>query len=233
MCAEIDIIKCDIRAREYISLNVAGKALRRNSRVGGILCISSDRYNRRHSVRQEEPLPRVTSVRMVVMKSVYDFKVQDIGEKDFPLDRFKGRCLLIVNTASNCSFTPQYEELEQLYRRYRHRGFVLLAFPSNDFLHQEPGTNEEIKRFVKSEFRVTFPMFSKIRVKGPLAHPLFKWLTDKTANPQYGKLIGWNFEKFLINRHGEVAGRFDSEVKPLSKQITDGVENALSDAENK
>ncbi len=163
------------------------------------------------------------------MNSVYDFVVDDINEKEFPLARFKGRCILIVNTASKCGFTPQYEELEELYRSYRHRGFIVAAFPSNDFLHQDPGTNQEIKQFVKREFHVTFPMFAKIRVKGPLAHPLFKWLTDRQKNPLFGKLIGWNFEKFLIDRQGQVIARFESEVKPTSKQICDAVEETLSD----
>lgn len=162
------------------------------------------------------------------MSAIYDFAVQDIDGKDFSLKKLKGRCLLVVNTASKCGFTEQYEELEKIYREYRHRGLVVLGFPSNDFLHQEPGTNEEIKAFVKKEFRVSFPMFSKIRVKGPLAHPLYQWLTNKLENPLFGKQIGWNFEKFLVNRDGEVVGRFESRVRPASKQLTDAVEEQLN-----
>ena len=168
-----------------------------------------------------------------MINSVYDFVVNDINEKEFPLERFKGRCVLMVNTASKCGFTPQYEELEQLYRKYRHRGFIVAAFPSNDFLHQDPGTNEEIKKFVKREFHVTFPMFAKIRVKGPLAHPLYKWLTDRKKNPIFGKLIGWNFEKILIDGHGQVIARFDSEVKPTSKLVCDAVEDTLNNKQPK
>ena len=161
-------------------------------------------------------------------QSVYDFTMKDIEGKDVPLSQFKGKVLLLVNTASKCGFTPQYEGLEKLYKTYQDRGLVILGFPANNFLWQEPGTDGEIKQFCSIKFGVTFPMFSKISVKGKDQHPLYAFLTDEKANPGFGGAISWNFNKFLVGRDGKVVGRFGSKVEPGSKELIEAVEKALA-----
>lgn len=148
--------------------------------------------------------------------SFYDFKVKDIDGKIVDLAKFKGKTVLVVNTASQCGYTPQYEGLEKLYNEYHARGFEVLGFPSNDFGAQEPGSNKEIKAFCTQRYRVTFPMFSKGPVKGANKQELFHFLTDHA--PQKGE-IKWNFEKFLIAPDGEVVGRFGSSVTPDSTEL--------------
>lgn len=162
-----------------------------------------------------------------VHQSVYDFAMKDIEGKEVALSQFKGKVLLLVNTASKCGFTPQYEGLEKLYKTYRDKGLVILGFPANNFLWQEPGTDGEIKQFCSIKFGVTFPMFSKISVKGKDQHPLYAFLTDEKANPGFGGAITWNFNKFLVGRDGKVVGRFGSKVEPGSKELVDAVEKAL------
>lgn len=148
--------------------------------------------------------------------SFYDFKVKDIDGKIVDLAKFKGKALLVVNTASQCGYTPQYEGLEKLYDEYHAQGFEILGFPSNDFGAQEPGSNKEIKAFCTERYRVTFPMFSKGPVKGVNKQELFHFLTDHA--PQKGE-IKWNFEKFLITPNGQVVGRFGSSVTPDSAEL--------------
>ncbi len=156
--------------------------------------------------------------------SVLTHKVKDIDGKDVDLADYKGKVVLIVNTASKCGLTPQYEGLEALYKKYKDKGFVILAFPANEFGKQEPGTNSEIKEFCKDNYSVSFPLFSKIVVKGDGIHPLYKQLTSA---PGYSGEIGWNFAKFLLNRDGEIIGRFDPREKPDSDKIVEAVEKAL------
>jgi glutathione peroxidase len=143
------------------------------------------------------------------------------------LAKFKGKVVLIVNVASRCGFTPQYAGLEALYHKYKDRGFVVLGFPANNFLSQEPGTNQAIKAFCSTKYHVTFPMFAKVSVKGADKTPLYQFLTDKAANPSTAGAIGWNFAKFLADRNGKVIARFASKVTPESAELIDAVEAAL------
>jgi len=163
-------------------------------------------------------------------QSVYDFAMKDIDGKESSLALYKGKVLLIVNTASKCGFTGQYEGLERLYKTYKDQGLVVLGFPANNFLWQEPGNDGEIKQFCSLKFGVTFPMFSKISVKGKNQAPLYAFLTDEKANPGFGGAITWNFNKFLIGRDGKVLGRFGSKVEPESKELLQAVEKALAAA---
>jgi glutathione peroxidase len=154
----------------------------------------------------------------------HDFAARTAAGGTLPLGKYRGRALLVVNTASRCGFTPQYAALETLYRRYRARGFVVLAFPANNFLHQEPGSDAEIQKFCSSTYDVTFPVFAKLSVRGRDIAPLYAWLTRETPFP--GE-IGWNFTKFVIAPDGRVLARFDSGTDPLSKRVTDVIEGAL------
>jgi len=156
--------------------------------------------------------------------NVLSHKVKDIDGKDVDLAEYKGKVVLIVNTASKCGLTPQYESLEVLYKKYKDKGLVVLAFPANEFGKQEPGSNSDIKEFCKDNYSVSFPLFSKIVVKGDGIHPLYKQLTSA---PGYSGEIGWNFAKFLLNRDGEIIGRFDPREKPDSDKIVEAIEKAL------
>jgi glutathione peroxidase len=159
--------------------------------------------------------------------SVHDFTLDALNGTPTPLANFKGKVLLIVNVASQCGFTPQYEGLQALYVKYKGQGLVIAGFPANNFGGQEPGTNVEIGAFCRSKYGVTFPMFSKISVAGPDKAPLYQFLTDQTANPKTGGEIQWNFTKFLVDRNGHVIQRFDSEVEPDSTEIVSAIEAAL------
>ena len=161
--------------------------------------------------------------------SVLDFKVKDIDGNEVKLRKYKGSVLLIVNTASKCGYTPQYQSLEATYNKYKDKRFFVLGFPSNNFGDQEPGTDAEIKEFCTSKYNVTFPMFAKISVKGEGQDPLYAYLTDLKINPVYGGVITWNFNKFLINRKGEIIGRFSSKQTPDSPEVTAAIETALED----
>jgi len=162
--------------------------------------------------------------------SVLDAKVKDIDGKDVDLSRYKGEVLLIVNTASQCGYTPQYKGLESVYEKYKDKGFEVLAFPANEFGAQEPGTDAEIKTFCTTKYNVTFPVFSKIVVKGAGSHPLYKFLTNQETNPKFAGEIPWNFTKFLVNRKGEVIARFKPGDKPESAEVTSAIEKALAEA---
>ena len=161
------------------------------------------------------------------MTNIYDFTMRDIDGKEVSLSAFQGKVLLIVNVASKCGFTGQYAGLEKLYTTYTNRGFVVLGFPANDFLGQEPGTEAEIKSFCTLTYGVTFPMFAKISVKGKGMHPLYEYLTAKETNPKFGGAISWNFNKFLIGRDGMIVGRFGSRTKPDDNELVAAVEQAL------
>ena len=157
-------------------------------------------------------------------KNIYDITVKDMDGKDVQLSDYKGKVLLIVNVASHCGYTPQYEGLEKMYETYKDKGFEILAFPSNDFGEQEPGTNEEIKQFCESKYNVSFKLFDKVKVLGDGKTPLYERL-DNNA-PVTGE-VGWNFEKFLIDKNGNIVGRFKSKVKPDSDELISAVTTEL------
>jgi glutathione peroxidase len=161
-------------------------------------------------------------------KSMYEFTMKDIDGKPVKLDAYKGKVVMIVNVASKCGFTPQYEGLEAIYEKYKDRGFVILGFPANNFLSQEPGTDAEIKEFCSSKYKVTFPMFAKISVKGADQHPLYTFLTNKQSNPGFDGEISWNFNKFLTDRDGKIIARFGSKDTPEGEAVTAAIEKALA-----
>lgn len=148
--------------------------------------------------------------------NLYSFECKTIDAEIISLDKFKDQVLLIVNTASKCGFTPQYQGLEDLYLEFREKGFSVLGFPCNQFGHQEPGNEEDIKSFCDLNFKTTFPMFSKIEVNGNNTHPLYQWLKKEAPGILGTERIKWNFTKFLINRKGEVIKRFGSKDNPES-----------------
>lgn len=154
-------------------------------------------------------------------RTVYEFTMNSIDKKPVPLADFKGKVLLIVNVASRCGFTPQYEGLEALYKKYKDQGLVVLGFPANDFLWQEPGDEKQIKEFCQLEYGVTFPMFSKIHVKGGDIAPLYKYLTDAKGD------VSWNFNKFLIDREGKPVELFGSKTKPDDPKLVGRIEELL------
>ena len=157
----------------------------------------------------------------------YTFEVETIGGTLTNLAPYQGKVALVVNVASKCGFTKQYAGLQRLYETYRERGLVLLGFPSNDFLGQEPGSNAEIQQFCTLTFGVTFPLFAKIRVKGADKHPLYAWLTDGSLHPGLGGEISWNFNKFLIGRDGKPVARFGSRTAPDAPELIEAIEKAL------
>jgi glutathione peroxidase len=159
--------------------------------------------------------------------TIYSFKLKDIDGWPIALSRYEGKVLLVVNVASECRFTDQYANLQRLYMKYREQGFVVLGFPANNFGRQEPGTDAEIKEFTSHQFNIMFPLFSKISVKGKDIHPLYKCLTSPQTSGEFGGPITWNFNKFLIDRHGKTIARFPSEIDPLDPRITQAVEAAL------
>ncbi len=161
------------------------------------------------------------------IRSIYDFTMVDINGTEVPLANFSGKVLLVVNVASRCGYTYQYEGLEKLYETYRDSGFVILGFPANNFLHQEPGSNREILEFCTSEYGVYFPMFAKISVKGKDQDPLYRYLTDEKIHPETGGAITWNFNKFLVDRQGRIVGRFGTKTEPLAPELTDSIEKHL------
>jgi len=175
--------------------------------------------------------------------NVYDFKAVDIDGEEVNFSQYQGKVLIIVNTASKCGFTPQYQGLEKIYQKYRDQGFEILGFPSNQFSEQEPGTNKDVKSFCELNYGVTFPLFEKTDVRGETAHPLFKYLTDQKEfkgfdpNHEIGKILGpmladkypeilegdgvkWNFTKFLVDKKGNVIDRFESSTEPEDMEST-------------
>ncbi len=160
-------------------------------------------------------------------KNIFAFTMTDIDGKAIPLASYEGKVLLLVNVASKCGQTPQYKDLEALYRKYKDQGLVILGFPANNFLGQEPGTDAEIKAFCSTTYDVTFPMFSKISVKGEDQHPLYRYLTSDSTNPKFAGQVKWNFTKYLVDRTGNIVGKFGSTVKPMSEEIVGAIEAAL------
>ncbi len=160
-----------------------------------------------------------------IAQSIYDFKVKTMQGSYKNLADYKGQVLLIVNTASHCGFTPQYAGLEKLYERYKARGFIVLAFPANDFLGQEPGDDNTIKQFCELTYKTSFPLFSKISVRGPQMAPLYQYLTTASG---FNGSVTWNFNKFLVDRQGRVIARFGSKTDPMDPQLEEDVLRALA-----
>ncbi|MCW5976927.1 MAG: glutathione peroxidase [Bryobacteraceae bacterium] len=160
--------------------------------------------------------------------SVHEFTLNSIDGRPTPLAEYTGKTALLVNVASKCGYTPQYQGLEALYKKYKDQGFVVLGFPANNFGAQEPGTNEEIKSFCTRTYNVTFPMFAKISVKGDDQAPLYQFLTDSQANPATGGDVKWNFTKFLVDGNGKVVARFESKVTPESPELVEAIEKTLA-----
>ena len=157
--------------------------------------------------------------KIISMKSsIYQFKVEGLSGDMIDFSKFKGKKILVVNTASKCGYTPQYSDLEKLYQKYSDK-LVIVGFPANNFASQEPGSNDEIKAFCTKNYGVTFPMAAKVSVKGEDMAPIFKWLTSKAENGVMDAEIKWNFTKFLLNENGELVAKFDSNVTPMSDEI--------------
>lgn len=177
--------------------------------------------------RTSQPSQAATKMTADQAKSVLDFTMLDIDGHAVPLSKYKGKVLLIVNVASKCGLTPQYEQLQEIYGKYHDRGFMVLGFPANDFRHQEPGDNQQIKAFCTKNYGVSFDMFSKIVVKGEGMHELYKFLTSPKTDPKYAGEIRWNFTKFLIGRSGQIVGRFEPRTKPDAPEVIGAIEKAL------
>lgn len=150
----------------------------------------------------------------------YDFEATKLNGKTVSMKEYQGKTIVIVNTASKCGFTPQYEGLEKLYQKYKDRGLVILGFPCNQFANQEPGSSKEIEEFCKVNYGVTFPLFEKIEVNGKNAHPIFKFLKSKLSGGIFGSRIKWNFTKFVINSKGVPVKRFSPNTKPEKMEKT-------------
>ncbi len=159
------------------------------------------------------------SAGLLFISTLYDFKVPSLDGSTIDFSKYKGKKVLIVNTASECGYTPQYADLEKLYEAHK-SSLVIVGFPANNFGGQEPGTNTEIKEFCKKNYGVTFPMAGKVSVKGDDIHPLFKWLTTKSENGVMDAEIKWNFTKFLLDEKGKLIAVFPSKVNPNSEEIT-------------
>lgn len=165
------------------------------------------------------------SISSFSQNSFYDFKVKDIDGKDFNFSQLKGHKLMLVNVASKCGYTPQYADLEALYKKYQDKGFIIVAFPANNFLKQEPGTDQEIKEFCSLNYGVTFPVMSKISVKGDDMHPVYHWLTEKVQNGVLDSNVKWNFQKYLIDENGNLVKKLNPGIDPMDDEITQWIES--------
>ena len=182
------------------------------------------------SFRLLVPLVLAVTVRAADGPGVLDYIPLSIDGKPAQLSAYRGKVLLIVNVASQSLFTAQYEGLEWLYQTYQGHGLVVLAFPSNDFGQEEPGADQEIRRFTVDKYKVTFPMFAKISLAGDHVAPLYQFLEDKQANPLTGGPVRWNFTKFLIGRDGKTIERFEPDVEPRAPELVNAIDKALSAA---
>lgn len=158
------------------------------------------------------------------IETIYQFKVEDIEGNQFDFNSLKGKKIMVVNTASKCGFTPQYADLQKLYEQYKDSGFVIVGFPANNFLWQEPGDNKEIASFCQRNYGVTFPMMAKISVKGSKKHPVYQFLTDKSQNGLEDSKVKWNFQKYLIDRDGHLSKVIPPKTNPFDKAIVDWIE---------
>lgn len=175
-----------------------------------------------------DAVPTVATYPRVKAPAALNFVLKDIDGNPVKLARYSGNVIMIVNVASKCGNTPQYAGLQKIYDKYKAKGFTILAFPANDFGKQEPGTEKEIKEFCAETYKVKFPLFSKITVKGDEQAPLYKFLTSKETDPKFPGDIEWNFAKFLINRKGEVVARFQPGVKPETADVVAAIEKELA-----
>jgi glutathione peroxidase len=182
--------------------------------ISTILLSCTVQANKNANMNTTEPTSVTTTA-----KSIYDFKVEALDGGTIDFSTFKGKKILIVNTASECGYTPQYEGLQKLYDTYKDK-LVIVGFPANNFGGQEPGTNTEIKEFCKKNYGVTFPMAAKISVKGDDMAPIYKYLTSKAENGILDAVVGWNFGKFLLDEKGTLLQYFPSKVTPMSEEIT-------------
>ena len=169
-------------------------------------------------------LMAMTSMHAKEKKSLYDYSAKTIDGREFSMEQLKGKKVLIVNTASECGLTPQYEDLQKLYEKYGGDGFEIIGFPSNDFMNQEPGNNEEIKNFCQVNYGVTFQMMEKIKVKGDDMHPVYRWLTNKDLNGVKNSNVRWNFQKYLIDENGRLVDFVAPRKKPDSEEIVQWLE---------
>ncbi len=170
-------------------------------------------------VKKKKKGSMVENAKVSMPKTIHEFVVKDINDKDYNLSKLKGKKVLIVNTASKCGLTPQYEKLEALYKQYGGDNFIIIGFPANNFMKQEPGSNEEIASFCQKNYGVTFPMMSKISVTGPDQHILYKWLTKKEYNGVADNEISWNFEKILIDEEGKYVKAIEPRTSPDDAEI--------------
>ncbi len=154
----------------------------------------------------------------------YDFKVKNLEGEEIDFAEFKGKKILVVNTASRCGYTSQYEDLQKLYLEYKEKGFTIIGFPANDFMHQEPGSDEKISNFCSRKYGVTFPMMTKIHVKGKNIHPVYQWLTLKELNGEMDSSVKWNFQKYMINEEGGLEGTLPPKTKPYDPGIIEWIE---------
>lgn len=180
--------------------------------LSALLCLGSRSY----SHEGERTVP-----------AALNFTMTDLSGKPSDLSRYQGKVVLFVNVASKCGYTKQYAGLQSLYKKYENDGFVIVGVPANEFGRQEPGSDSEIAEFCQKNYGVTFPMMSKVVVKGTGICPLYKFLTSKETNAKFAGDISWNFEKFLIGRNGDVVGRYKSKVDPLSEEMTKAIETEL------
>lgn len=170
----------------------------------------------------------VLSIMVILMgsisaQSIYEFTVEDIDGNEISLSQFKGKKIMIVNVASKCGLTPQYEQLEEVYQKYKDQNFIIIGFPANNFLKQEPGTNEEIKEFCSLNYGVTFPMMAKISVKGKDQAPLYNWLTSEELNGFKDSSVKWNFQKYLIDENGSLVHVINPKVSPDDEKIIEWI----------
>ena len=173
-------------------------------------------------------MPAAVAAEKYKPAGVLDFEMKSLTGKPIELKQYQGKVVLIVNVASQCGLTPQYEQLQKLYDKYSGKGLAVLGFPANEFGKQEPGTDGEIAQFCQKNYGVTFDMFSKVVVKGDGQCPLYQFLTSKETNPKFPGDIQWNFEKFLVNRQGEVIQRFAPPVRPDAPEVVSAIEAALA-----
>ena len=176
-----------------------------------------------------DAVPTTAGYPNVKVPAVLNFTLKDIDGKPVKLARYAGDVILLVNVASKCGNTPQYAGLEKIYEKYKDKGFTILAFPANDFGKQEPGDEKTIKEFCEATYKVKFPMFSKIVVKGEEQDPLYKFLTSKETDPKFAGDIEWNFAKFLVNRKGEIIARIPARTKPTNPETVALIEKALAE----
>ena len=186
----------------------------------GILIISSCK----NQAQNQAIIAETSKTETMEKQNIYQFKVQDLEGKEFDFATLKGKKILVVNTASKCGLTPQYKDLEAIYKKYKDQNFVIVGFPANNFMSQEPGTNEEIGAFCQNNYGVTFPMMSKVSVKGKDMCEVYKFLTQKSKNGLQDSEVEWNFQKYLINENGELDKVVSPRVLPTDNEIVSWIE---------